>query len=112
MYLSGKSSRNLKIVFQHIKVIALSFAVTAMVISTMHYHSETIGYLEHAHEKHFTNNDLECPICFLTINFSHAEETNAAVEFIQYSTLEFFYSIEIIKDSYPHDLSRAPPYSG
>ena len=85
------------------------FALTGLVGSTMHYHSEALHCLHHADEQHITANDEICPICTITGNHPVEEpQQSADLTYVDFNTLDY---TELFLSAELHycDIGRAPP---
>ena len=87
----------------------LAVAALGLLFSLMHYHSHTFDSLHHAGEKHFVEDETDCPFCAIHVQF-YSDDLNsyeADLEFKEYvvSTDDIFLN----QENFDSPLGRSPP---
>lgn len=84
-------------------------AICGFIVSTMHYHSDSLHCLEHGHESHYTENDNVCPVCVVHTNPVISSSTSLEVP-LDIEESEFsFYTYIFRKHATTFKPERAPP---
>tara|TARA_R110000868_G_scaffold304437_17_gene565274 strand:- start:4004 stop:4312 length:309 start_codon:yes stop_codon:yes gene_type:complete len=85
-------------------------AITGLIGSITHYHSEGLECLDHAEEQHYVQNDNYCPICTLVVSGDF--DIQISTEVILLSDEHFFFYDEFFPSTshFYLNFGRAPPF--
>lgn len=96
--------------FTKISLFFLLLALSGMVGTTLHYHTETLECLEHGNAAHVSSNTLLCPVHALTLN-NYTPDCSVSRATLTYTIPQFLFSESalVVELSYSK-FGRAPPF--
>ncbi|MEX0720055.1 MAG: hypothetical protein WD059_05260 [Balneolaceae bacterium] len=95
---------------RYISVVIFTASILGLLLSMAHYHSSGLKCLDHVEEQHYTENELLCSVCGITV-FSEPITQPAAGFFIVFES-NLTEIEELFLSAHPFLLlsDRAPPF--